>query len=166
MICWGGWKGRQSRNAPNPLLLIETSCCSPTLITCTSEFDLADPRKTKGMSPPVTRNLRTALSLSHAWGKSLPKCLCEFPLTCFARTFNYIQMLLNYYSILEARGINPVKNLLCKSLFPSAAKWCGPRPQKCSCYLTYHTQVEEVRKNFSFIFSVMMWTTQASYSPV
>lgn len=43
---------KQSWNAPNPLLLIETSCCSPTLITCTSEFDLADPQKTKGMSPP------------------------------------------------------------------------------------------------------------------
>lgn len=43
---WGSEKG-QNWNVSNPLLLIETSCCSPTLITCTSESDLTDHPKNK-----------------------------------------------------------------------------------------------------------------------
>lgn len=109
--------GGQSWNAPNPRPLIETSCCSPTIITCTSEFKLTyippppTPKKQNAMSPRGHRRpLSSTICASHAGVRALPVFHVESQPTCFPCIWDYVQLLFNSYSFVDAGEINPLEN--------------------------------------------------------
>lgn len=118
--------GGQSWNAPNPRPLIETSCCSPTIITCTSEFKLTyippppTPKKQNAMSPRGHRRpLSSTIRASHAGVRALPVFHVESQPTCFPCIWDYVQLLFNSYSFVDAGEINgksPGKSITGKSL--------------------------------------------------